>query len=121
MQKKILTLLRFCHRVRLGCRETGPDSICITKELFNKAKSSKKGQAGSKQDSQEYTGHKEDRTKDNNPAGDIEKTGTIYRGETGVRHETLTRQEWLRAGEGNKTIKTEEKEETQEKRNRAML
>jgi len=85
------------------------------KKLFNEAKSPKgvrqriggKGrQAGSKQAGQEYTGHKEDRTKDNNPAGDKGKTDTIYRGgNTGVRHETVTRQEWLRAGEGNETIK----------------
>jgi len=36
-------------------------------------------------------------------------------GETGVRHQTLTRREWLRAGAGNKTIK-----ETEETQNRAL-
>jgi len=70
--------------------------------------------AGSEQAGQEYTlimlesvaQKTQDRTKDNNPAGDKGKTGTIYRGgETGVRHETLTRRELLRAGAGNETIK----------------
>jgi len=38
----------------------------------------------------------------------------VYDKETGVRHETLTRRVWLRAGAGNDTIKeTEETEKTQ--------
>jgi len=69
--------------------------------LRQKVPISNKVQKGSEQAGQEYIGDKEDRTKDNNTAGDKGKTGTIYRGGTGVRHKTVTRREWLRAGEGN--------------------
>jgi len=72
------------------------------------------GRPGRNREDQEYalvtrmTGLRE---KDNNPARDKGKSGTIYRGgNTGVRSETMS-QEWLRAGEGNETIK--ETEETQ--------
>jgi len=54
-------------------------------------------------------------------------------GETGVRHETLTRRVWLRAGAGNETIKETERlragegnetimetEETQKTQNRTL-
>jgi len=56
-----------------------------------------------------------------------QQTDTIYRGGgTGVRHQTVTRQEWLRAGAGNETIKTEATQRrhrrhgTQETQNRVL-
>jgi len=38
--------------------------------------------------------------------------------ETGVRHETVTRREWLRAGAGNDTIKETEKTQKKQSRHR---
>jgi len=62
------------------------------------------GQAGSKgrtRNTDRTTG-KGHGTRDDNPTGDKGKTDTTYRGgNTGVRHQTVTRQEWLRAGAGN--------------------
>jgi len=53
-------------------------------------------------DTTDRTTGKRHRTRDDNPTADKGKTDdTIYRGETGVRHQTVTRQEWLRAGAGN--------------------
>jgi len=116
-----MTKLYICHGLKLSCSETGLN--INKKKLSSMRQKGQDRQAGSKQAGQEYTGQKEDRTKDNNPARDEGKTDTIYRGETGVQHERVTRQEWLRqvqgmkqsrrqewltAGEGNETIKTEE-------------
>jgi len=77
------------------------------KFLHTKKTRSKKGadsQGRNRQD-QEYARKTGQWKNDNNPATDEGKSGTIYREETGVRHETLTRREWLRAGAGNETIK----------------
>jgi len=42
----------------------------------------------------------------------------VYDMETDVRHETLTRREWLRAGAGNDTIKETEEPQRRHSRHR---
>jgi len=106
-------LSQVCHVVRLRCRETG-----WTPGLKRKRKTlleEKVKQKNTRNHTWRKTGSwslkpvtLRDRDKDITP--------DYRREETGVRHETLTRQEWLRAGEGNQPIKTAE---TQETRNRA--
>jgi len=61
----------------------------------------RQGRQGRNRQDQEYTRvtRTTGRREKDNPAKDNGKSGT------GVRHETLTRQEWLRAGEGNEAIK----------------